>query len=190
MRKCLAWMEDGIVSLLAILSMTLMSTYAVAAPDEIDVVGLTPGRSTKADFDRAKREEWLVIGGFRIVCIPAFASGKLLSLTCPTGEDNLSFDTTQGKSVPADNITIHRVLVDGFTKKFGHPDSVENSPVQTRLGTELSRSTVQWKDKRGNELILISIGTKIGSGGILLRSAEKVKKDKEAETSAQERRKF
>jgi hypothetical protein len=166
------------------------ATTAYAGTNQIDIIGLVPDVSTQEQVESAKAEFGYVIGGFELICIPEFIDGKLSQLLCVTGEDSASRDRTTDSYRLASNSEIHKVLVSGFTKKYGAPSKIDNSTVSNRFGTEFNRNVVVWVDNKGNKLTLMSMATKIDEGMILLESANQLKKDKAESNRAESKRDF
>lgn len=162
-----------------------VSTWA--GPNQIEVVGLVPGESTQAQVEKAKSEFGYVIGGYELICAPEYIDGILSELLCITGE---SRDRTADSPRVASNTEVHAALLKGFTKKFGTPSKIENSPVRNRLGAEFIRNSATWVDKKGNKLTIISMVSKIDEGMLLLESAQQIRKDEEQNEKAEQHRKF
>lgn len=163
----------------------ILSTVAVAEPDQIDIVGLTPGISTYQDFKSKAasvvRDAGMVeIGGYKLICKIQFDNGVLAMFGCSTG-DGLS---------NASNIEIHETLVRGFTEKFGTPSTTTNIPVKNGFGREFNVQTVTWMDKQGNYLALRNMGSRADSGSILMLSASRAQADLDAAKRKEEARKF
>ncbi len=160
-----------------------------AAEGAIDVIGLFPGITTKQQVEFAKANYGFIIGGYELLCVPEFKDNKLYSFTCVTGEDNLSRDRVKGSNEQVSNIEVYEELFKGFSKKFGIPQTSENQ-VRTKLGVKYVSEIAVWKDKRGNQLSLISIANTTDSGALLLESVEKINADREAEMKANQKRNF
>lgn len=150
---------------------TIPKTESDVCEECIDVIGLTPGISTIEDFKKAgefikktgdKYITRLTIGGYVLPCGGLFSFQRLGMMSCITGESY-----TKGT-----NLEIHEVLVNGFTKKFGPPESIKNTPVRTRMGVEYNSNEVTWKDKRGNVLIIKDLDGKIDKGSLMVLSAD------------------
>lgn len=155
----------------------------------INIIGLVPGVSTQEQAERAKDGYGYVIGGYKLICSPECINKKLSSLVCVTGEDSGSIDLVSGQNIAVSNIEIHNTLVKGFTKKIGRP-KLSEIPTRTRIGVEYTAQMAIWKDKKGNELTLLSMTTDIDTGALILKSAEQIKFDKEAEEKAYKARNF
>ena len=170
-----------------------VSAGAFAEPPVIDFVGLVPGVSTEADYDAtlvkySGGRKAISVGGFEIICIPDYIDGKLAELLCPLGEKAGSI--VLPAFIFASNTEIHRVLVDGYIKKFGNPNSSHDEPVQTRTGVKYLRSIVIWIDSRGNQLMLISRTSNVNEGGIVLKSSAKLAIEKIEARALEQKKKF
>jgi len=178
------------IRLLTFLAVFCTSTAAYAGTNQIDIIGLVPDVSTQEQVESAKAEFGYVIGGYEIICIPEYLDGKLSQLLCVTGEDSASRDRATDSYRLASNAEIHKVLVKGFSKKYGAPSKIDNSTVTNGFGTEFNRSVVVWIDKKGNKLTLASMVTKVDEGMIFLESAKQLKKDKAESSRAESKRDF
>lgn len=163
----------------------LISTTAIAEPDQIDVMGLVPGVSSKDAFRAAGKPigdslVYLEIGGYKLPCLGQYIDGIIENFGCSTG----------GTITEASNIEIHETLVKGFTSKFGSPDKVYTSSVKTLAGVEHQKNEVWWIDKKGNVLVLYSMGNKIDEGAVLVSSRSAIKKEMEATAKKDKERKF
>ena len=163
---------------------------AYAEPKQIEIIGLIPGVSTKEQVQSAKSDIGFIIGGFELICSDEYIDGVLSNLTCFTGEEYYSKDTTKKSYTIASNLEVHSVLTKGFTKKFGKPSDIKNMPIHNSLGTEYNRNIVIWKDKKGNELKLFSLFSKTNDGLLLLESHQKVKLDAEKSKEEDKQRNF
>jgi hypothetical protein len=170
----------------------MLSAYASAGPDQLDVIGLIPGVSTPAQVraagkklggDDKKMLVRLEIGGHLVPCAAIFINGKLSQLVCMTGENQDAYPTK------ASNEVIHVEWREGFTKKFGEPDDVERIPQRTRMGVEVVSETVIWNDSQGNRLHITSSVNKIDEGLLMLISSESMKRYAEEEKAKAEARK-
>ncbi len=171
-------------------SSIIFATSAYAGPDQIEIIGLTPGVSTQTQVENAKSQYGYVIGGYELICIPEYIQGILSQLLCVTGEKSQSRDRTTSSYRVASNTEVHVALLKGFTEKFGSPSKVDSSPISNRLGTKFNSNTVEWVDKKGNELTLMSIASKVDEGMILLRSAQQIRKDEAEKRISDQQRKF
>jgi len=171
-------------------SSMIFAMSAWAGPNQIEIVGLVPGESTQGEVEKAKSEFGYVIGGYELICIPEYIDGVLSQLLCVTGEKSASRDKTTDSYRLASNTEVHVALLKGFTKKFGAPSKIENSSVRNRLGTEFSRNSAAWVDKKGNKLTIISMASKIDEGMLLLESAQQIRKDEAQSGKAEQQRKF
>lgn len=153
---------------------------ALGTPDQLDILGLVPGVSDKAQIQKVAIDSGniaegvvkLEVGGHKIPCVFELLDEKLADLQCFTGKGN-------GKReiyTEASNFEVHTDLLAGFTRKFGKPDQTKVNPVRTRVGVDYERSWVSWFDKRGNKLTLISIMENVDGGAITLESAESLAK--------------
>lgn len=181
--------------LIAILLTVASHTFAMSR--QLDVIGLVPGQSTKADVEKAglARASSYVIGGYMLICMDEYLDGVLATFTCFYGKEFNSQDTTSedrfGRPHVATNIEVHDTLTKGFTKKFGEPTKNINDTVTNAFGTEYNRNSVAWVDEEGNRLVLKSIFQEIGAGMLLLQSTESIKKNENEEIKEpDERRKF
>jgi hypothetical protein len=170
-------------------------TCVLAGPSAINFVGLVPGISTESDYDQtlvkySGGRKGISVGGFEIVCTPDYIDGKLSEIYCPIGKNLGSLVEPVEYITRASNADVFRVLVDGYTKKFGKPDTILNDPVQTRAGADYVRQVVSWTDARGNELTLMSMTTSIDEGEVIMKSAAKLAADKAAERARDQQRNF
>ena len=176
---------------LFLLALLILSTTAQALPSQLNVVGIVPGVSTKAEVVSKKDGKLYVIGGYKIICIPEFSTeGLLQQLFCVTGEKYGSVDATKETYRPVSNIEVHETLAKGFKKKFGKPYHSEDFVRSTGLGVRVNSNLTEWKDKKGNKLTLLSMSDKIDEGLLLLQSAEKIKQDEADTKKEEEDRKF
>ncbi len=173
-----------------LLALLLNHSIATAAPNTIEIIGLVPGVSTKAQVEQADASGF-IIGGYKLLCVPEYIDDVLSKFVCLTGKDMYSIDTTAKESFRiASNVEVYKVLLAGFTKKFGVPAKIDTSSARNKLGTEFERQTAIWLDKAGNRLLLTSMATKIDEGALIMESAQNIKKDRAEETAADQQRKF
>lgn len=168
-----------------------MSVYSKVT--ELDVLGLIPGKSDRADVAKVSEEGlnfrevgFFTIGGHRMMCSTKFiglVDNKLAMFTCFTGG-------TRTKYTEASNIEVHRILKEGFTQKFGKPSSVSLVPARTGIGVEYTIEMVSWDDQKGNKLTLIPMVGKVDEGALLMESAEFIKQRKAEEAAENANRKF
>lgn len=177
-------------NIIFIATVIIYASAAYAEPKQIEINGLVPGVSTKAQVESKKTDVGYIIGGFELLCSDNYIDGVLSDLSCFTGEDYYSRDTTKESYTIASNVQVHSVLSKGFTKKFGKPFDVKNMPMRNRLGTDYNRNIVMWKDKKGNELTLFSIFNKANDGVLLLKSHQKIKLDTEKRKAEEKQRNF
>ena len=152
------------------------SVNSFAAPNQIDVIGLVPDVSTSTDVAQAKKGQYgtFVIGGSELICVPDYIDDKLSDLYC-----QLSSIT---RVKPLSNHQLYEILKTGFTSKFGAPTSTNSTPVTNLMGATLQKKTVGWKDKKGNELTITNIDSRLDKGSLILKSvAQKAKEKAEAE---------
>jgi hypothetical protein len=175
----------------------MLSAYASAGPDQLDVIGLIPGVSTPAQVRAAAKyvgENYvgkndkdmgvkLEIGGHLVPCAAEFINGKLSLLGCLTGKNLEAYPTK------ASTEEIHVEWREGFTKKFGKPDDVERIPLGTRMGAEVVLEMVTWNDSQGNKLYIASSFNKIDEGLLALTSSEFMKRKAEEEKAKAEAKK-
>lgn len=188
--------KKALICLTATAIASLISTTALAGPNQLDILGLIPGVSElaqvqQADFDQNRKSKdgvMLEIGGYKIPCGLSFLNGKLASLVCPTGTGTTG--SVEYKYTEASNIEVHSALTSGFTKKLGKPDSIIREAVRTGMGVEHENQLVTWIDKRGNKLQLISIDGNIKKGLITLMSSELLKQLEEKDAADNARKKF
>ena len=172
------------------------SVGAAAAPNEIDIAGIIPGKSTKQQVEALKNGWGYVIGGYRLLCVPGYDQETLIEMLCLTGDfgatyglkDMQSEDAASGSK--ASNFEIHKEFLKGYTKKFGPPSSVENEKLGNRFGAVATRNTVSWIDQKGNELTITSITERLNEGALLLRSKAKILDDQTQKQSKDQQRKF
>lgn len=171
-----------------LLALLLNHSVALAAPNAIEIIGLEPGVSTKAQVEQTGD---FIIGGYKLICVPEYIDDVLSKFVCLTGKDMYSIDTTAKESFRiASNVEVYKVLLAGFAKKFGAPAKIDTSSVRNKLGTEFERQTAIWLDKKGNRLLLTSMGRKIDEGALIMESAQNIKKNRAEETAADQQRKF
>ncbi len=169
----------------------VFATTAVATPNQLDVLGLVPGVSELPQVIQAGDYSYslghssvkLEIGGHRIPCSVDFRNDKLDRLTCFTGEDKHRF-------TEASNTQVHSTLTEGFTKKFGKPNSVIRDPVRTGMGVTYEQIIVTWKDKQGNILKLELMFDNVNTGAIFLQSAAYLKQLAADAAAAEAKKKF
>jgi len=178
------------MSKVAVLVGSILFAVNAFAANQLDIIGLVPGVSTKTQVEQAKSEYGYVIGGYELICIPEFIDGLLSQFLCVTGEDSHSRDKTANSYRIASNNEVHVALVKGFTKKFGSPSKFENSSVSNRMGAEFQRNIAVWIDKKGNKLTLINMANKIDEGMVLLESAQQLRKDQAESRNADAQRNF
>ena len=82
------------------------------------------------------------------------------------------------------------ILVAGFTKKFGKPDSTKAKTVRTGMGVEYEQTVVVWTDTQGNRLELMSIFDTVNAGVIILESAEHIKRSAQERMEEEKKKKF
>lgn len=174
-------------------SLIVFATNVYAGLNQIKVIGLVPGVSTEDDVNAASTKignsTMYVIGGYAMFCTPTYVDGRLFLLECMTGEKYMSMDTTNSNKI-ASNTEIHNALVEGFSKKFGRPSTVDNSTVSNKLGTKFNRNATTWTDKKGNKLILNSMDSNIDDGSVILLSAERIRQLIDDNKKTEKLRKF
>jgi hypothetical protein len=168
-------------------SSIIFAASAYAGPNQIEIIGLVPGVSTQTQVENAKSEYGYVIGGYELLCLPEYIDGLLSQLLCVTGD---SRDITANSYRSASNTEVHVALLKGFTKKFGTPSTIDNSTVSNRFGTEFNSNKAVWIDQKGNKLTLLSMVSKIDQGGVLLESAQQLRKDEAESRKADQQRNF
>lgn len=187
--------KKALASIAAAAISSLVSTTALAAPEQLDILGLVPGVSDntqvyQVDVSREPKIGdslvFLEIGGYKMPCKTSYLNGKLAKLYCRTGKGTGQYS----QYTEASNTEVHSTLTTGFTKKFGKPDSVITEPVRTRMGVEYEQQFVTWNDKRGNKLTLVSIDDTVNEGLITLESSEHLKQEAEKNAEAEARKKF
>jgi hypothetical protein len=150
-----------------VLSLFLLSSLAIASPNQIDVIGIVPGVSSEGDVKAAwstptgENAGYLEVGGYKMLCTALFEDGKLADMKCATGK----------KFSNASNMETHRALRLGFEGKFGRADEVKNSPVRNRIGIVDQSIVVIWRDKQGNRLTLASMNNEFDEGLLQLSSS-------------------
>ena len=164
---------------------TVVPCVAGGTQNLIQVIGLSPGVSTRAAFMAAGPRidddfVYLEIGGYKLPCSGAFVDGLLSQIICLTGK----------KYTSGSNYEIHDTLLKGFTTKFGAPSSTDNTPTRNRLGVSYPRSEIWWNDRQGNALILYSVQGKVDEGSMILLSASEVRAMKEEIAKKDAERKF
>jgi hypothetical protein len=167
----------------------LIGFPAIAGPGQLDILGLIPDVSEKADVERvAIRVDGSVVilqvGGHNIPCIPEYLNGKLAELACLTGKDGSTNYTD------ATNSKVHLELWVGFVKKFGKVDFIDKKTMRTAMGVEYENSIVKWKDKKGNVLMLNSIFDRPTSGLVVLQSNDYLKKESAQNEAREASKKF
>ena len=162
---------------------------AHAGPRQIDVLGLTPGSSSAADFKRIaksiKSQNIAVfeIGGHSIRCSATYIDAKLALLTCPTGRRSVQYTA-------ASNADVYDDLLKGFEQKFGKPDSTWIAPVRTRGGNSYDQNGAQWTDAVGNQLELYSMFNSVDMGLMVVKSAAFRRKSAQESATAESQKKF
>ena len=148
------------------------SANAFAVPNQIDVIGLIPDVSTSADVEKAKSWQYgtFLIGGSELICVPNYINDKLSDLYCAL--------SSMRRIQPLSNHQLYEILKTGFTSKFGAPTSTNSIPVTNLMGATLQQKTVRWKDKKGNELTITNIASKLDSGTLSLKSVAQLAKEK------------
>lgn len=171
---------------MCVLSLFLLSSLAIAGPNQIDVIGIIPGVSLESDVKAAwaspvgENTGYLEIGGYKMLCTALFDDGKLAQMMCATG---MKFSN-------ASNMEIHRALRLGFAKKFGPADEIKNSPVRNSIGIVDQSIVVVWRDKQGNRLTLSSMNGKFDEGLLQLSSSTYLQMLDETARQAGKARKF
>jgi hypothetical protein len=182
----------GIIAATVISS--LVTTSTLAGPNQLDILGLIPGVSSLEQVKQASldpksassNDVRLDIGGHKIPCSLELLNGKLASLVCFTGEGNGKYDIY----TEASNTEVHSTLTNGFSKKFGKPDSVIIEPVRTRRGVEYEQQLVIWKDQQGNELQLHLMADTVKIGMITFESAEYLEQEARKNAAEEAQKKF
>jgi hypothetical protein len=182
--------ESLLAKVAAVIISSLLSTSALAEPDQLDILGLIPGVSELSQVRQVgknflgNKTGYFEIGGHNIPCVFKFINGKLATFTCFTGKQ------TGTNFTDASNDVVHSDMKRGFTEKFGKPDSVKRNPVRTGMGVEYEQEMVIWKDKRGNEFQLISMLSTVSDGTFFLNSSEYLKQEAEKNAAAEAKKKF
>jgi hypothetical protein len=164
---------------------------AWAAPDQIEIIGIVAGETTQLEAKKIEsNSDGFVIGGYKLLCIHDYIDGVLSDFICVTGKANFSQDQTADSFRLASNIEVHAALFEGFTKKFGPPQSNVNSTLTNALGIKINQNIAHWIDKKGNSLTIMSVNKKSDEGFLHLRSATVVARSEAARRKAEEQRKF
>jgi hypothetical protein len=173
------------------LSTMIVAMNAYAQPNEIDVIGIVPGVSTERQVEAAKAQHGLyIIGGFGLDCASEYIDNHLSLFLCDTGKRHGSTDETKEVFTAASNLEIHTVLVKGFTKKFGPPTSREENKVSNRLGISFNQEAVEWRDKKGNSLLLFNIIGNVTQGALQIWSSQRLKMYEQKQEAANNQRAF
>ncbi|MCF8178481.1 MAG: hypothetical protein K9J74_08230 [Sulfuritalea sp.] len=171
---------------ICILSLILLSSLAIASPDQLDVIGIVPGVSSESEVNAAwssptgENAGYLEVGGYKMLCTALFEDGKLADMKCATGKQFSN----------ASNMEIHRTLRLGFEGKFGRANEVKNSPVRNRVGIVNQAIVVIWRDKQGNRLTLVSMNNEFDEGLLQLSSAAHLQMVDEKARQAGKAKKF
>jgi len=148
-------------------------TVAFAGPPQIDILGIVPGVSTKEDVLGISSKK---VGGLLAVCgvrKEGYTAGKVAHFLCSWND---TFEkTSDGNILIYDNIETYNIVLEGFSRKFGPPDKIEDIPVKTKLGVEYISQHATWIDEKGNILILKSRHGKVDEGWLDMFSADKVR---------------
>ena len=177
-------------------AITLYSLTTQADTEQIEVIGLVPGESTKAQVIAVHSGSTFVIGGYKLMCHVDYISEILAKLSCITGKEWKTTDTTTGSTSTVSNIEVHAALLRGFTKKFGNPSNVIESKHRNLLGTSFQRHSAVWVDRMGNRLSIssmLSIGgeiTDMYAGVLILESAQQIKAEETNKDRIEQQRKF
>lgn len=54
-----------------------IASSAIAAPPQLEIIGIVPGKSTEVDVARVKDNIGFVIGGYELSCYPKYMNGVL-----------------------------------------------------------------------------------------------------------------
>ena len=162
------------------------ASTALAEPNQLDILGLVPGVSTRQQvveagiYKNASESVNLIVGGHDIPCIHEYIESKLAALTCSIKQQGT------GQS----NAVVHADLVRGFTKKFGKPTNATNFPVRNGLGVVFQNNVVSWKDKAGNELMMFSMVGSVDQGALTMKSSAFLRGEAEKDAAAERSKKF
>ena len=174
-------------------AITVYSLTTQADTEQIELIGLVPGESTKAQVIAVHSGPAFVIGGYKLMCHVDYISEKLARLSCITGKEWKTTDTTTGSTSTVSNIEVHAALLRGFTKKFGNPSNVFESTHRNRLGAAFQRHSAVWVDKKGNRL---SISSMVSIDGETIQidagveSAQQIKAEETNKDRIEQQRKF
>jgi hypothetical protein len=175
----------------------LLSSGAVAGPNQLDVLGLVAGVSSRSQVkdvavprsvEEAMNGDYIIeleIGGHKIPCNVSFYWDKLANLSCLTGKIS-----DRQVYTDASNITIYNDLVKGFSMKFGKPDHLKSNPVRTKLGVEHIQDIALWIDAKGNRLLISSMEDTTDIGFITFSSAERLKNVTDEYSAKEAKKKF
>lgn len=187
--------KNAYASIAAAAISALVSTTVLAAPKQLDILGLVPGVSEITQVQQADANQksdfstndlvTLEVGGHKMPCAPFFLDGKLASLNCFTGKSALGQRWTK-----ASNVTVHSDLTAGFTKKFGKPALNTAVLRRTGIGVEYNQRLVSWEDKLGNRLVLMSIIDTVDQGIVYLESSEYLKQEAAKDAEMERQKKF
>jgi hypothetical protein len=156
----------------------------------LNVIGIHPGISTKDQFNSKKESYGYLIGGYELTCKGEFVANALYRMTCLTGEEFLSRDRVSGdKNRLVDNAEVHKVLREGFQKKFGSPKVLTNQ-VRNGFGAKFQQEILSWTDAAGNRLTLFSFVSDLNTGTLLLESFNAVEDREREEREADAQREF
>ena len=177
--------------LIIAVTLCLLSGISLAQPNQLDVIGIIPGVTPKHTVESKQADYGYIIGGYELMCVPAYIDNNILGqFTCFTGEKSGSRDVTKEKFTLVTNLEVHETLLKGFTRKFGKPEKDYNLARTTGFGVSYNTHTVEWRDKQGNKLVLMSMATKISEGALMLIAAEKVQQDDQEKKQADDQREF
>lgn len=152
----------------------------------IDVIGVVPGVSVKADLEELKMRYGVYqIGGYNIICEDDLDINKVVQRwTCYFGKEVRTYEETKSGDRPVSHDEVFSSYLAGFSKKYGKP-KINVIEASNAFGRKVEVTNVKWIDSYGNMLTIISNAFKIGEGVLLLESSDYLKNQKK-ETDAKD----
>jgi hypothetical protein len=169
------------VKLFTVFFLIFPSLHSAAAPKgwSIEIRGLVPGVTSKAEADLVIHDNELEIGGHTMPCVPEYVDNVLYSLVCLFGEKpNIKYTKESNQLVFSD-------LFIGLEKKFKSKPIVNKTIVRNGLGVQHTDIEAIWKDDVGNSLRLGNMLKTVNDGYLIISSkrlnSDAEKKEKELE---------
>lgn len=158
-----------------------------ALKPKIDLIGIVPGISKKADVESIAHSNkyychpfCLEVGGYDLKCDAEYDQHETISLmTCWFSDGR-----------PADNIEIFKVLKSGFSKKLGKLAMERKFQVKNALGAVYDVEDLRWRDQAGNTLEMQSRVNRIDQGALAIKSAAYIDLQRKEDERKKNDRKF